>query len=179
MRQIPVPGPRPFPLGILAPVLSVLILSLLAVTACGSGGDIRPGIGAAGVRVGDDRASVEKTLGKPEQESTTGVQSAKGRKEVTYLLYPSRGLDVLLEEGKVRSLFLYHEGADDHRQYPGKMAGGITLDSTREEVLKALGEPNSRGIGQDADRWLRYDRGIEASFSTDGTLHHLVITPPR
>ena len=179
MRRILVPVPRPLPRGILSPVLPALILSLLAITACGSGGDIQPGIGAAGVRIGDNRTTVEKTLGKPEHESTTGVQSAKGRKEMTYLLYTSRGLDVLLEGGTVRSIFLYHEGADDHRQYQGKMAGGITLGSTREEVLKALGEPSSRGIGQDSDRWLRYDTGVEASFSAEGTLHHLVISQPH
>jgi len=159
----------------LFPTLFSLLLPLLAVTACRSGGDIQPGVGAAGLRLGDERAAAEKTLGKPEEVSSTTVHGKK-EKEVVYLLYPSRGLDVLLEEGKVRSIFLYHEGVDDHRQYPGRMAGGITLSSSRDEVLKALGEPGSRGIGQDADRWFRYDTGVEFSFSADGTTHHLVIT---
>jgi hypothetical protein len=144
--------------------------------ACGSKGDIQPGIGAAGLAIGDERAAVEKILGKAENESSTGIRGGKGTKETTYLLYPSRGLDVLLEDGRVRSIFLYHEGADDHRQYAGRTASGLTLASTRKDVLKILGDPSSRGMGQDADRWFRYDSGLEVSFRADGTVHHLVIT---
>jgi len=167
--------PRPrFPRS-LVPALLLLILPLLALTACGTGGDIQPGVGAAGVRLGDDRAAVEKTLGKPEDVSTTTVHGEKA-KEVVYLIYPAKGLDVLLEDGKVRSIFLYHEGADDHRQYPGKMAGGLTLASTRAEVLKALGEPTSRGTGETTDRWFRYDTGVEFSFDPTGSIQHIVIT---
>jgi hypothetical protein len=167
------PCPR-FPRSLI-PALLLLVLPLLALTACGSGGDIQPGVGAAGVRLGDDRAAVEKTLGQPEQVSSTTVHGAK-EKEVIYLLYPAKGLDVLLEDGKVRSVFLYHEGADDHRQYPGKMAGGLTLASTRDEVLKALGEPASRGLGEDANRWFKYDTGVEFTFDPTGTIQHIVIT---
>ena len=163
----------------LLPALLSLLLPLLALTACGSGGDIQPGVGAAGVRLGDERAAVEKTLGKPEEVSGSQVHDGAKEKVVVYLLYPSRGLDVLLEEGKVRSIFLYHEGADDHRQYPGTMAGGITLSSSRDEVLRALGEPTTRGLGDDADRWFRYDTGVEFSFSADGTPNHLLITRAR
>lgn len=169
----PLPLPR-FPRPLFAAPL-LLILPLLALTACGSGGDIQPGVGAAGVRLGDDRAAVEQTLGKPDEVSATTVHAEKD-KEVVYLIYTSKGLDVLLEDGKVRSIFLYHEGADDHRQYPGKMAGGLTLASTRDEVLKALGEPTSRGLGEDADRWIRYDTGLEFTFEVNGTLHHILIT---
>ncbi len=156
-------------------IVAGLILLLLSVAACGAKGDIEPGSGAAGVRLGDDRAAVEKALGKPEKENTSGIHGAQGTKELTYLLYPGKGLDVLLEDGRVRSIFLYHEGADDHRQYPGRTSGGLTLASRRDDVLRILGQPSARGIGQDADRWFRYDSGLEVSFQADGTLHHLVI----
>jgi hypothetical protein len=164
--------------GILLPAFGVLLLPVLAL-GCGKGGDIQPGTGAAGVRLGDERGAVETSLGKAEKESSSGVQTDKGRKEVTYLIYASKGLDVLLEGGKVRSIFLYHEGADDHRQYPGKTPGGVTLASTRTELLSILGEPSARGTGQDADRWFRYDAGLEVTFQPDGSIHHLVVTRPR
>jgi hypothetical protein len=158
-----------------------VLLGLLASgLACARGGDIQPGTGAAGVRLGEDRSAVERTLGKPEQVNSTGVVGAdKKRREQMYLLYPGKGLDVLLDEGKVRSIFLYHDGADDHRKYPGTGPSGLTVDSKRDQVLAALGEPSARGIGNDADLWFRYDSGIEFTFQTDGTLHHLIITHSR
>jgi len=173
------PG-SPVPRLLFPTLLSIaLVIPLLALTACGSGGgDIQPGVGAAGVRLGDERAAVETALGKPEEVSGSAVHGSQ-EKEVTYLLYYTKGLDVLLEGGKVKSIFLYHEGADDHRQYPGKLAGGLTLSSNREEVLRALGEPATRGLGEDADRWFRYDTGVEFAFAADGTPHHILITRAR
>jgi hypothetical protein len=168
---------RPSRTTLLRTLSLAVTLSGLA-TACRYGGDIRPGVGAAGIKLGDSRSTVEKALGKPEQETASGVSGEK-RKETAYLLYPARGLDVLLEEGKVKSIFLYHEGTDDHREYPGRMNGDLTLSSKRSEILHAFGEPSSRGIGADADRWYRYDSGIEFSFQPDGTPTHIVITAPR
>jgi hypothetical protein len=161
--------PRP---GTLLPAL------LLAAAACSGTGDIQPGVGAAGVRIGDDRAAVEKSLGAPEQSTGSGVAGSQ-QKRAVYLLYPSRGIDVLLEEGKVRSIFLYREGADDHRNYPGRTPEGITLSSRRDDVLRAFGDPSARGLGDDADRWFRYDSGIEFNFQPDGSLHHIIVTRPR
>jgi hypothetical protein len=179
MRRSAFPFPGSRSRGLLSWGLPVLAVLLLSLDACGSAGDIQPGVGAAGVKLGDERAAVEKVLGKPEMENTTGVRGNKVNKEITYLQYPSRGLDVLLEEGKARSIFLYHDGADDHRQYQGRTAGGLTLASNQKDVLTLLGNPSSRGMGKDADRWFQYNSGIEISFQSDGTLHHLVITRPR
>ncbi|HEV8377062.1 MAG TPA: hypothetical protein VGR38_12600 [Candidatus Polarisedimenticolia bacterium] len=163
-------------------ILSFIFPAALALsailTACGSGGDIQPGVGAAGIRVGDDRAAVEKSLGKPQSSSSSGGQGDQSP-ETTYLLYPSRGIDVLLEGTKVRSIFLYNEGVEEHKKYPGKGPSGITLGSTRKEVLKALGDPTTRGLGSEADSWFRYDSGLEVAFQNDGTIHHFVVTRPH
>lgn len=155
---------------------AALLAGILGCTT--RGGDIRPGVGAAGVGLGDDRASVEKVLGKPESESSTGV-SGTTKRESTYLIYPSKGIDVLVDQGKVRSIFLYNEGIEDHRKYGGKGPGGITLGSNRGDILAALGEPSAKGLGAEIDAWYRYDSGIEVVFQPDGTLHHLLITKAR
>ncbi|HMC83474.1 MAG TPA: hypothetical protein VKL61_09610 [Candidatus Polarisedimenticolia bacterium] len=160
------------------PLLVVSGLFLLSGLACGGRGDIQAGLGAAGVRLGDDRAAVERTLGKAEQVNSAGVGGEK-QKESTYLLYPSKGIDVLLEDGKVRSLFLYQEGIEDHRRFPGRTSDGLTLSSKREEILSTLGDPSARGLGDNADRWFRYDSGIEFSFTPEGKLHHIVVSHPR
>jgi hypothetical protein len=160
------------------PLLALPALLLLSTLACWGRGDIQAGLGAAGVRLGDDRAAVERTLGKPEQVSSAGI--AGGKQKVTlYLIYPAKGIDVLLEDGRVRSLFLYQEGIEDHRKYPGRTSDGLTLASKREEVLSTLGDPSARGLGDNADRWFRYDSGIEFSFTAEGKLHHIVVTHPR
>lgn len=159
-------------------ILFLTLPALAGLPACRRSGDIQAGSGAAGIGIGQDRAEVEKVLGPPERVTSTGIQGAE-KKQVTYCLYPTRGIDVLLENGKVRSLFLYHEGADDHRQYQGRTPEGLTLSSSRDDVLAALGEPNARGLEADADRWFRYDSGIEFSFRSDGSLHHVVVTGAR
>lgn len=153
-------------------------LTLAAFYGCAGKGDIQPGIGAAGVRLGANRAAVEKILGKPDQVSSTGVRGSK-RRETTYLIYPAKGIDVLLEGGGARSIFLYREGADDHRGYAGRTADGLTVSSNRDEVLAVLREPDARGLGEDVHRWFRYDSGIEFTFEENGAIHHIVITLPR
>lgn len=150
----------------------------VALAACTATGDIQPGVGAAGVRLGEDQAAVEKGLGKPQATSTSGGEADK-TPETTYLLYPSKGIDVLLEGGKVKSIFLYNEGVDEHKKYAGKGPSGIALGSNRKDILSALGDPTSRGLGTEADLWFRYDTGLEVSFQPDGTIHHLVVTRPR
>src|SRR5262245_8157170 len=156
-----------------------LCAALLAGTwACSGGGDILPGVGAAGVRLGDERDTVEKVLGKPESQSSSAVSGTTSR-ETTYLIYPSKGIDVLLDQGKVRSIFLYNEGMEEHRKYGGKGPGGLDLGAKRADVIRSLGEPSAKGLGADVDSWYRYDSGSEVSFQPDGTLHHLLVTKPR
>jgi hypothetical protein len=157
---------------------ALTLLSGLHLAGCSGGEDIQPGISAAGVRLGDGREAVEKVLGKPESTSSSGVHGATSV-ETTYLLYPSRGIDVLLEGNKVLSIFLYNEGVDEHKKYPGKGPSGITLSSKRDEVIAALGEPGARGLGTNSDLWFRYDEGLEAIFERDGTIHHLIVTRPH
>lgn len=154
------------------------LLVLLPILACGKGGDIQPGVGAAGIRLGENRETVEKALGKPQSVSTSGVHGAQDS-ESDYLLYPSLGIDILLEGGKVRSIFLYNEGVEDHKRYSGTGPSGIGLSSNREQVLASMGEPSARALGQDRDLWFRYDSGLELVFERDGTLNHLVVTPPH
>lgn len=130
------------------------------------------------MHLGDGQAAIEKVLGKPESVSSSGVHGAK-EVETTYLVYPSRGIDLLLQEGKLVSIFLYNEGADDHKKYPGNGPSGLNLGTKRDEVIKALGDPSARGLGLDSDLWFRYDNGLELTFDRNGSIHHLVVTRPH
>jgi hypothetical protein len=162
---------RVLTLGAAAPLL------LLALLACGKGGDIQPGVGAAGVLLGANREAVEKVLGKPQSVNTSGVHASQDS-ESTYLLYPALGIDVLLDGGKVRSIFLYNEGVEDHKKYSGR-GSGISLSSKRDQVLEALGEPSARALGLDRDLWFRYDSGLELVFDRDGNINHIVVSAPH
>jgi len=159
-------------------LLVLMLLPTLFLLGCFGGGDIQPGVGAAGVHLGDGREAVEKVLGKAESTSSSGVHGAK-ETDTTYLIYPSRGIDVLLEGDQVRTIFLYNDGVDDHKKYPGSGPSGITLSSKRDDFISSLGQPGARGLGLDSDLWFRYDNGLEAVFERDGTLHHLVVTRPH
>ena len=155
-----------------------LFTLLATLVACGSRGDILAGQGAAGIKLGDSRQAAEAAFGKPEDVSSTGVTGAE-RNEAVYLIYPSKGIDVFLENDKVRTIFLYNEGSEDHQAYPGETPEGLALTARREEVLTTLGEPDGRGLAPHADRWFRYDSGIEFAFREDGSLDHMVVTSSR
>jgi hypothetical protein len=155
--------------------LALTAMIVATAWACSGGGDIQPGVGAAGIRLGDERAAVEKALGPPESQSSSGPAD----RESTYLIYPSKGIDVLLDQGKVRSIFLYNEGVEDHKKYGGNGPSGITLGSKRADILRVFGDPSARGLAADIDSWYRYDSGMEVTFQPDGSLHHLLITKGR
>jgi hypothetical protein len=95
-----------------------------------------------------------------------------------YYLYPARGIDVLLQDGTVATIFLYNEGAEDHRRFEGRTPQGIDLASTRQDVIDRMGEPDWRGEADLADLLFEYKQGIEFVFRPDGTIHNLVIKAP-
>ena len=162
-----------------------LVAFAVAAFGCGGGGGaaggtdlILPGEGVAGLLLGDDAARVVALFGEPEDTATHGVAGAK----VTlseYYIYRDLGIDVLLLDGAVKTIFLYNDGAENHARYPGRTPRGITLASTRPQVLAALDEPDRYGLGDVRDRLYEYNRdGIEFIFRPDDTIHNLVIKAP-
>ena len=155
----------------------------VAALACGGGaaggGDlILPGEGVAGLLLGDDATRVVALLGEPEDTATHGVAGAVVSIS-KYYIYRSRGIDVLLLDGEVKTIFLYNDEAEDHARHPGRTPHGLTLASTRPEVLEALGPPDRFGPGDVRDRLYEYNRdGIEFIFRPDDTIHNLVIKAP-
>jgi hypothetical protein len=59
------------------PLAILMLVPTLFLLGCSRGGDIQPGVGAAGVRLGDGREAVEKVLGKAESTSSSGVMVRK------------------------------------------------------------------------------------------------------
>lgn len=159
------------------PLMGFLFAALLAfpLGCAGADADIHPGKGAAGVSLDDTQETVEQALGPPEKTEGT-TPSSPASKEAVYFIYPSKGIDVLLEDKKVRTVFLYQAEMEGHQKYPGHTSEGLSFESSRDDVVARMGEPTSRGLAKTADLWFRYESGIEFTFTPEGSLRTMVIT---
>jgi hypothetical protein len=95
------------------------------------------------------------------EEKDTGAED-----DSFYLEWKSKGLDLLVGQGKVRGIFLYNKDADGHAGYKGELPEKLTFADDPAAVERKLGKPNSRnelegvrkvdGKPQD-ELWLTYD----------------------
>lgn len=169
-------GRKIFPRGFAVSAAALPIVGLLWI-GCGPQAElILPGQGISSVSIGDEGEKVIAALGEPEDRST---QSVVGKESLVmeYYIYPSKGIDVFLENGEVKTIFLYGQGAEDHQRFSGRTPGGIDLASSRAEVLERMGPPDRKLEGELAERLYDYDDGLEISFRADDTIHHFVVKP--
>ncbi len=87
------------------------------------------------------------------------------------LLDTAQGLEVQFSKaGIIETVFLYSHGHQGFARFPRPLINGLTLQSTREEVQDAIGEPTHSGGPNEMSLlgrigpWDRYDR-------PDGALH--------
>lgn len=103
-------------------------------------GDVSTFLSALGASEGDARLERALALvgGEPEVETFVdgGVKSK-------YLSMPDRGVTFLLTAGELSTVFFYAENTaekDVYREWPA-LIEGVGSDSTRDDVVAALGEP--------------------------------------
>ena len=108
----------------------------------------------------------------------TDTCEKESRYRLEYFLFKSLGLDIFFQENRVKSIFLYNEGSENHKKFPGRTPNGVHLGSSRSDVLELLGEPEKKGIGAFQDRLYMYRDGIDFTFLPDDTIHHIVLRPP-
>ncbi len=105
-----------------------------------------------------------------------------------YLLWKSKGLDMAFENGKLKTIWLFNEGADEHKRYSGELPGGVSFDDDRVAVEKKLGKPDEvtelgvrkvLGKGPEIEEiWLDYTKGPSISMrrpanSEKWTVHYI------
>jgi len=131
------------------------------------------------VKLGMTKDALVAALGKPESSS-----AQLGRE---YLRYACGGLQVSLEGGKVKGIFAFSGVAGGYekptKRYDVRGPSGITMDSTADQIVAALGPADSRGELSHApipSRWLAYDRGLSFEFvKASGKLVSITILPKK
>ena len=102
---------------------------------------------------------------------------------VYYYTYLSKGVDLRFSsKDSLEAIFLFSESADNHRQFQGKIPFDIELNSTRFEVEKKLGPPESNGGGGYINFYSSWNNiGITVSYKTsnqedmNNKVHHIVL----
>ncbi|MCX7425253.1 MAG: hypothetical protein NTW96_06465 [Planctomycetia bacterium] len=95
---------------------------------------VMPGVGLGPVKFGMSKEEVVKILGKPDLDEKEGVA------------YPSRGYEFIISprRGVVAiTCFSQQTHAFKVRDFAGKTKEGIGIGSSREDLEKAFGKPNS------------------------------------
>lgn len=103
-------------------------------------GDIRTLLDALGAREGDARLDAALELVGGDYETET--YNERGG-EATYLLLSDRGVDFLLENGVLNTVFCYATQTEDHGIYGGaaSLVDGIDFTVSRVGLAEALGTP--------------------------------------
>ena len=103
--------------------------------------------------------------------------------DVYYYTYLSKGVDLRFSsKDSLEAIFLFSESADNHRQFQGKIPFDIELNSTRFEVEKKLGPPESNDGGGYINFYSSWNnKGITVSYKTsnqedmNNKVHHIVL----
>lgn len=63
--------------------------------------------------------------------------------EEKYLVMSDRGIDFLLKDGELETVFVFATVTEDHDVYGGwaTLLDGVSIDSSRDDIVRALGEP--------------------------------------
>jgi hypothetical protein len=118
------------------------------------------------------------TLGeKPEKISNIGG--------ICYYVYYAKGIDLMLIDSTVRTIFLFPEGTDEHKGYAGKCPYGLAITDTRKVVLKKLGkaDKNVEVYSEHKDEWGR--KGITIVYWTmegkrsENKINYIAISKPH
>jgi hypothetical protein len=151
-----------------------------ATTAdAGAAADLRIGIAIGNVRIGMTRAELVAARGAPESSTkTAGHELAR---------YAGGGLAVSLEGGRVKGIFAYSGVAGGYekatRRFAVRGPNGITMDSTADEIVHALGPADERGELSHApipSRWLAYDAGVSFELvKSSGQLVSITVLAPK
>jgi len=109
-------------------------------------GEVSVFLSALGAREGDLRLrrALEFVGGQPELDVFDD-----GGEVATYLAVPARGVELLLTDGALSTVFVHATATEEHAAYDGwaQLLPGIDADSSREDVIRAFGEPKRSAPG--------------------------------
>jgi hypothetical protein len=71
-----------------------------------------------------------------------------------YMTASADGIELILNDGIIKTIFLFAQGRDDHQAYQGNLPAALTFSSRLSEVVQTLGKPSQRSKD---GAWVRYD----------------------
>jgi hypothetical protein len=90
-----------------------------------------------------DKRAVISYLGEPD-EASEFPPTEYNKHTKTYMIYRRYGIDVMLQDSRVRSIFFYRIGIDRHYVgYQRNVVSGISPGMSRREIESKVGAPNS------------------------------------
>jgi hypothetical protein len=125
---------------------------------------------------------LNQSLGNPTVSSFVRAHCSS---EMNYLCRRS-GIEFTIgETGRVRTVFLYAQGADGFQAYTGQMPFGLRWSDTRADIEARLGTPDYIGGTDSTNVWTSYkSRGILIFYDTfapddmSAHMHHISIRQP-
>ena len=142
-----------------------------------------------------------KSLDAPELTALLNTQAPyradKPSDGSQYVVSKPGGFDLLFKDeqpvaGKrahrvLVSIFLYAEGADQHRAYAGELPYGFSITDTRAALIAKRMPERTWVIGEgrvsvdhpapDSDRWSGEVYDLSTQYWDDGRVHHFQLTP--
>lgn len=137
-------------------------------------GDVSEFLSALGAREGD--ALLQRALDFVGGEHEVDVFDDDDA-VATYLVVPDRGVDFLLVDGVLSTVFIYATVNSEHAAYGAwpSLVHGVTASAGRDELVRALGEPKRSAAG-----YLLYetDQGF-LQFDFDGETLTMAVVMTR
>jgi hypothetical protein len=132
---------------------------------------ILPGIGVKECSLGMNKRNFRREFGAKRLGHDSSIEDVK-TETAYYLRAKNKGVDALIERGKMRTLFFYFI-SKTHKSFSGETDKGIGRDSSIEDVVTNYGEPddvhesvasNYAAIPGAHKKWLHYD-SLNISFT--------------
>ncbi|MGI8835349.1 MAG: hypothetical protein ACR2H4_01780 [Pyrinomonadaceae bacterium] len=136
-----------------------------------------PGYGTAEIRLGWGESQAKAVLGAPDKR----IRKHKGH---YFYIYKRRGMDLDFGErgGKLKVIFFFQKGVQEHDPARIVTERGIRLGDLRSRVLEVYGKPDETGepftlhTGEYFREWFYYSDGIQFRFNQKNTVDEISIS---
>ncbi|PRP92958.1 hypothetical protein ENSA5_46260 [Enhygromyxa salina] len=137
------------------------LMPIEAVSADATAPEARPDTAAEQLLgVAAEDPAVERLFdGAPPEESLF----ADGAR---YLGSKARGVELLIERGRISTVFLHGQGHQGYTDYAGAMPGGVAFGDSPDRARALLGEPDAQGARW--DKWYRPTWSVHLEYGDSG-----------
>ncbi|MFB1118593.1 hypothetical protein RF240_20860 [Dickeya dadantii] len=101
-----------------------------------------------------------------------------------YFKFSHSGIEIGFRQGVLNHIHFYFSEEDGYSPFSGSLLFGINSNSSREMIIKNLGEPSSSGGGKMdtligyINQWIKYELteySLHLQFSQNGSIHRATL----